>query len=176
MGTSPQQQRQNLRLEGYDYSKKGAYFITIVACHRECLFGDVFNGKMQRSIYGNIAYAEWFQSLKIREEIELFKDEFALMPNHVHGIIWISPKVKILDLNSNENLYLTSKYSRVSVGATGRSPLRDQYELGSDPFDTFIWMRNDSRLSLITSKGPNLSERAHSCRPLRDYYEKGVSI
>nr|WP_323745475.1 transposase [Parvivirga hydrogeniphila] len=32
---------------------------------------------------------EWFRSAEIRTEMELFPDEFVVMPNHIHGIIWI---------------------------------------------------------------------------------------
>jgi hypothetical protein len=93
-----------------------------------------------------------------------------------HGQVDFSSEDPDHSVRAHGQVDSASKDPDHRVGATGRSLLRDQYELGSDPFDTFIWMRNDSRLSLITSKGPNLSERAHSCRPLRDYYEKGVSI
>ena len=33
--------RKKLRLEGYDYSRNGAYFITICTKGRQCLFGEV---------------------------------------------------------------------------------------------------------------------------------------
>ncbi len=39
--------------------------------------------------YGKVVEKEWFKSAQIRTEIELFTDEFVVMPNHIHGIIWI---------------------------------------------------------------------------------------
>ena len=39
-------QRKRLRMEGYDYSSAGCYFVTIVTNDRQCLFGDVTNGTM----------------------------------------------------------------------------------------------------------------------------------
>lgn len=33
--------RQSLRLKGYDYSKKGLYFITIVTYDRARIFGEI---------------------------------------------------------------------------------------------------------------------------------------
>jgi len=33
--------RRSIRLEGYDYSRDGAYFVTICAQDRRCVFGDV---------------------------------------------------------------------------------------------------------------------------------------
>jgi len=38
--------RRSIRLRGYDYSSEGAYFITICAYNRECLFGEIKDGKM----------------------------------------------------------------------------------------------------------------------------------
>lgn len=38
--------RCSIRLKGYDYSSAGAYFVTIVAWQRECLFGEVVDGTM----------------------------------------------------------------------------------------------------------------------------------
>jgi len=32
---------------------------------------------------------EWFRSTEMRREIQLYADEFVVMPNHVHGVVWI---------------------------------------------------------------------------------------
>ena len=33
---------------------------------------------------------EWFHTTELRPYVELFEDEFVVMPNHIHGIIWIN--------------------------------------------------------------------------------------
>ena len=38
--------RRSVRLKDYDYSKQGAYFVTICAKNRECLFGEIVAGTM----------------------------------------------------------------------------------------------------------------------------------
>jgi putative transposase len=38
--------RRSIRLQGYDYSQAGAYFVTICTQNRERLFGDIVDGKM----------------------------------------------------------------------------------------------------------------------------------
>ena len=38
---------------------------------------------------GQVVWEEWFKSARIRSEIELFMDEFVVVPNQFHGIIWI---------------------------------------------------------------------------------------
>jgi putative transposase len=37
--------RHSLRLRHYDYAQPGAYFVTIVAQDRACLFGDIVDGE-----------------------------------------------------------------------------------------------------------------------------------
>jgi REP element-mobilizing transposase RayT len=38
---------------------------------------------------GNIARDEWFKTAELRPYVKLHEDEFVIMPNHGHGIIWI---------------------------------------------------------------------------------------
>ncbi len=77
--------RRSIRLKGYDYSQAGAYFVTICVHQRECLLGDVVNGKMQLSQFGKIVYYAWLDLPKHYPHVIL--DEFCIMPNHVHFII-----------------------------------------------------------------------------------------
>jgi putative transposase len=60
---------------------------------------------------------EWLRSRSIRKEIEV--DEFVVMPNHVHGIVWIvdnDERVEISPIPNRANVR--------DVGAHGRAPLR----------------------------------------------------
>jgi putative transposase len=81
--------RRSIRLKGYDYAQPGAYFVTLVAWHREALFGKVVGGSVRLSALGRIVEEEWLRSIEIRREIRLYQDEFVVMPNHLHGIVWI---------------------------------------------------------------------------------------
>jgi len=81
--------RRSIRLKGYDYTQAGAYFVTFVAHDRECLFGDVVDGVMRLNAFGEIVREEWFRTAVVRPYVMLDPDEFVVMPNHVHGIIWI---------------------------------------------------------------------------------------
>ena len=93
--------RRSIRLPGYDYSSPGAYFITICTHQHSCIFGDIIDGQMHLNEMGRIAADEWLQTAVIRQEIEL--DEWGVMPNHFHGIVFIVQTV---------------------VGATGGSPVQ----------------------------------------------------
>ena len=81
--------RRSIRLKGYDYTQPGAYFVTFCSYQRDEIFGEVINGEMKISVLGKIVCDEWLRSAAIRKEIRLFDDEFIVMPNHGHGIIWI---------------------------------------------------------------------------------------
>jgi len=78
--------RSSLRLRGYDYSSQGAYFVTICTYQRTCLFGKIVNGKTQLSPFGQIADDYWQQIPTHFPNVDL--DEYIIMPNHVHGIIF----------------------------------------------------------------------------------------
>ncbi|SNB74035.1 transposase [Thermoflexus hugenholtzii] len=81
--------RRSIRLPGYDYTQPGAYFITIVTYNRMPLFGEIVDGEMRLNECGEIVRAEWLQTAIVRPYVVLHPDEFVVMPNHVHGIIWI---------------------------------------------------------------------------------------
>ena len=81
--------RRSIRLKGYDYTQPGAYFVTICSYQRIYLFGEVMNGEMKLNEAGKIARGEWFKTAHLRPYVKLYEDEFVIMPNHCHGIIWI---------------------------------------------------------------------------------------
>ncbi len=85
--------RRSIRLKGYDYTQPGAYFITICAYQRMHVFGEVINGKMVLNETGKIARDEWFKTAELRPYVKLYEDEFVIMPNHGHGIIWIEDEI-----------------------------------------------------------------------------------
>lgn len=79
--------RRSIRLSGYDYAQAGAYFVTVCAHQRQCLFGDVVNKKMVLNEAGKIVRACWDEIPAHFPHAEL--DAFVVMPNHIHGIIVI---------------------------------------------------------------------------------------
>ena len=81
--------RRTIRLRTWDYGAAGAYFVTLVAQNRQLLFGTVADGRVAPSPLGEIVEREWLRSAAIRQEIVL--DLFIVMPNHVHGIVWVEP-------------------------------------------------------------------------------------
>ena len=80
--------RRSIRLPDYDYSRPGAYFITMVTYQRDCLFGNIVDGKMHLSAMGQIAEEHWRLIPEHFPQVEL--GAYVIMPNHVHGIIIIN--------------------------------------------------------------------------------------
>jgi REP element-mobilizing transposase RayT len=74
--------RRSIRLQGYDYSQAGAYFITICTQNRECMFGEIVGGKMALNHAGNMIQTVWDEIPIHYAGIET--DEFVAMPNHIH--------------------------------------------------------------------------------------------
>jgi REP element-mobilizing transposase RayT len=89
MPNPPLPSRQSIRLDGYDYSLPGAYFVTLVTQNRINWFGQICDGVIQLSEIGCVVQEEWFHTAQLRPYVRMETDEFIIMPNHIHGIIWI---------------------------------------------------------------------------------------
>ena len=91
--------RKNIRLENYDYSDGGGYFITVCAKDRKCLFGNVNKNcvKINCDEKDMILLSDVGQIVEnaichIEESynhlVEL--DKHIVMPNHIHLILFLS--------------------------------------------------------------------------------------
>jgi putative transposase len=148
--------RRSIRLPGYDYSQSGAYFVTICAYQRQCIFGEIIDGQMCLNQCGAIIADEWQKSSVIRKEIEL--DAWIVMPNHFHGIVIIKNIVRkncdhIVEANGDDD-----------GGENARSPLQ-----GMKPKSLSSLMAG---FKSITTKKINILRDA-ATTPLwqRNYYE-----
>ncbi len=75
----------NLRLQGWDYTSPGWYFLTLCTQNMRSVFGTVVNGRMALNASGTIAEQCW---RKIPAHFpRAVLDEFVVMPNHVHGLL-----------------------------------------------------------------------------------------
>jgi putative transposase len=107
--------RRSVRLKDYDYAQQGAYFVTICTEGMKCSFGVVdINGEMNLNQHGIIVRQEWERVGLLRRYVEL--DAFVVMPNHVHGIIFI------ID-DSAAQVAQVRRTPVASVGETLASPL-----------------------------------------------------
>lgn len=84
--------RRSIRLQGYDYSQAGMYFVTLCTRNRECLFGEIVDETMRLNPVGQIVTDSWTWLAQRYEHVEL--DEWVVMPNHLHGIVVINDHCK----------------------------------------------------------------------------------
>ena len=74
--------RRSIRLKDWDYRSAGLYFVTICTYQRECLF----DNRQLKEIAANAwAYIPEQPHAKF-----VTLDEWVVMPNHLHGIIYIT--------------------------------------------------------------------------------------
>ena len=84
-----------MRLEGWDYSSQGYYFLTICARDMRCIFGNIFvrDGvldvpQVNLSSFGMAVEKRLMEMEQIYPEIQI--DKFCIMPNHIHLIVALS--------------------------------------------------------------------------------------
>lgn len=83
----PLKHRKLNRLQGYNYSQNGWYFVTICTKDRKEWFGKIQSQKMILNKIGNIVKKCFLKIPKHFSDVKL--DEYVVMPNHIHGIIVI---------------------------------------------------------------------------------------
>ncbi|NLG85675.1 MAG: transposase [Firmicutes bacterium] len=97
MGTLPQ--RKNIRLQNYDYSKPGYYFITICTHNMQNLLGVVVGGIDPYVRLSNIGKQVEANLLKLPEIYTgIVIKPHVVMPNHVHFIVQLTAKHRGLPL------------------------------------------------------------------------------
>ena len=82
--------RRSIRLKDYDYTRDGAYFVTVYIKYRERLLGTIENGEINLSQYGHIVHDAWLWLEKQYPYVTL--DEWIIMPDHMHGIVVIGER------------------------------------------------------------------------------------
>lgn len=132
--------RRSIRLQGYDYSQGGAYFVTIDTQGHLPLFGDLLGGIMRPNPAGRLVCEEWDALPERFPGVEL--DAFVLMPDHLHGILVLDAKpARADDRHAGRPATLGDIVgafkSRVTVGY-----IQGVRSAGWPPFRERLWLRN----------------------------------
>ncbi|MDM9381338.1 hypothetical protein QUB80_11555 [Chlorogloeopsis sp. ULAP01] len=126
--------RRSIRLQGYNYSQAGAYFITICTSQRECLFGEIVDEQMKLNNLGKVA--QWYWRILPKYHPRLLLDDFVFMPNHLHGILILTDDSeheegedfancdRIVGAGLTENLSVLSKILSAKPAPTGNSTIK----------------------------------------------------
>ena len=80
--------RKTVRLHGFDYASGGGYFVTLCASERHSLFGRIEEALVVLSRIGEIVQRCWLELP--RHFPTVMVDEYTIMPNHVHGILFLT--------------------------------------------------------------------------------------
>ena len=84
-------ERKNIRLQGYDYSTNGIYYITICTQGHLCLFGNIYAGtdsipaRMEMNEAGKMIESMFFETMDYYRNVN--SDLYVIMPNHFHCIL-----------------------------------------------------------------------------------------
>ena len=89
--------RKRLRLENYDYSSCGAYFLTICTHNRQNMLSSVVGAIHESPVIKLTEYGKIVDNVikNIPEHLMITVDRYVIMPNHIHLIIIIPNNEKI---------------------------------------------------------------------------------
>ena len=126
---APLPNRRSVRLPGYDYSRAGWYFVTIMAQDKVSLFGHITpEAQLVPTPLGEVVRQGWHE-LTTRYD-HLHADCWVLMPNHVHLILGLLPTNSQVAAKSLGQLVGAFKATCTRLGR----PLR--------PAAASLWQRN----------------------------------
>ena len=132
--------RKSPRLSGYDYSQEGAYFVTVCVQDRLYLFGEVVDGNMRLNPAGQMI-GKWWGELE-RKFPSMKNDEyFVVMPNHLHGIVFItsSPSPVVQGGHAGPPLQRIVQWFKTM---TTNNYIHGVKEHGWQPFKGNLWQRS----------------------------------
>jgi REP element-mobilizing transposase RayT len=156
MNTFPQ--RRSIRLQEYDYSQKGLYFVTICCQDKICRFGDIAEYEMILNNVGQVAKQCWLDIPKHFPHIVLH--EFIIMPNHIHGILEIAESVEAKNLSPEGSISFRSPSK--TIGSVIRG-----FKIGVSK-----WFRENQRTNNYSSlhKTKSIWQRNYYEHIIRDSY------
>ena len=133
--------RRSIRLQEYDYSQDGFYYITICTRNRECIFGEILNGEIELSKIGKIANECWNQIPKHFNNVML--DEMIIMPNHLHGIVIVENNHCRGLINQTPTDWILQRDPRLVLGKIIRFyKARTTRLIHKNEIRYFTWQRN----------------------------------
>ncbi len=142
----------SLRLKNYDYSTTGYYFVTILTEDRKKL---IRNHKKMKKIalndLGLLANKTWLNIPQHFSNITL--DEYAIMPNHIHGLFLYSMDEKYKCENNRiaKSIGTLIQSYKATVTRESRSINLQQN----------VWQRNYYEHVVRNEEGLNKTRRIH---------------
>ena len=136
--------RRSIRLQKYDYSSVGRYFLTLCTEHRIPFFGRITGETMTLNDAGEMVLS-WLTKLPEKYP-NVHCDEHVIMPNHFHGILSISG---LPVAERGENMVSPLQNRRRGLGQyvswfkrMTTAYIRGVEQLDWKPFPGKLWQRN----------------------------------
>ena len=123
--------RKSMRLPSYDYTRSGAYFITVCTNNREHLFGEICNDKVILNRAGQMI-ERWYDELFVKFP-NIYCQEMVIMPNHIHMIIVMENSDKHLSIGTVVQWFKTMTTNEYIKGVHSNL---------FEPFHKRLWQRN----------------------------------
>jgi len=151
--------RRSIRLKGYDYSLSGAYFVTVCSYRKERIFEDI--------IVASIIKEQWQNLPRKFSCIEL--DEFVIMPNHIHFILWIKDVGATLAVAPNNET--TSKRAGTSPAPTIGNIVGASKSMVSTEYLKWINQNNAERSAILWQRNyyEHIIRNEESLNRIRNY-------
>ena len=161
--------RRSIRLWGYEYTQSGAYFITICTQNRDCLFGEVVKGIMNANEIGQMIQSVWDELPQHYPGMDV--DAFVVMPNHIHGIILLTPD------KTGQPQGVAPTMSLMDVVHRFKSLTTARYRQGVvqrrwQPFPGRLWQRNYYEHIIRHEEALNRAREYIVLNPLRWYLDR----
>ena len=129
--------RKSPRLRGYDYTQHGVYFVTICTHRLAPKFGRVVDGNSLLNDLGELVDKEWRKTAELRPTVEV--GLYVVMPNHIHGILFIS-EGQNTGLSTGKATLLANSLG--SIVAQFKSVVTKRSRKLANPPNLPIWKRN----------------------------------
>ena len=133
--------RKTVRLQSYDYSSPGTYFVTICTQERKCILSDITVGAIHESPAVRLTDAgRCVQSVIValpERYPSLTLDKYVIMPNHVHLLISIAEERAIRESP------LRQEGKRALLGkAVGYLKMNSSKQIHALAPDLRVWQRS----------------------------------
>jgi REP element-mobilizing transposase RayT len=140
--------RHSIRLQDYDYSLEGVYYVTVCTRNRRGLFGNVMGKEMKLNDAGEMIRSVWLDLPGRFPFINLY--EFIIMPNHIHTVFAILTTGMQTEESFNQpcgrpNGTLPGTVGRVIQAfksITTNEYINGVKQQGREPFKRKLWQRN----------------------------------
>jgi len=162
--------RKSIRLLSYDYSSTGAYFVTICTQNRKCLFGEIMEADVNLNEIGKMVLWHWRRIPHHFPNVKL--DKKIVMPNHIHGIIWISDDDVDVGAKHSKKPTLLNNQNCLENASPLQDDLSRQIPIGTKPQALSAIVQNFK--SVTSRKFNRMRLHDHTTLWQRNYFDRIV--